>query len=152
MLGISWFLRKRIISARVIGVLSQRFPMNTGVPQSSILEPAFFWMVMLQPAAFFVVLRMVLFFIDLFPQSTIRQAIINIDHDCTILSASLASDLGGISAWGSINPTSFNSLKTSLLSVSFERRYSPQSNFHYWICPVNNCLSYRGQSWFSIPR
>lgn len=61
--------------------------------------------------------------------SSVHQVIISIEHNRTDLGASLASDLGLISAWSSANFVCFSRPKTFLLSDSLKHFYPPQLNF-----------------------
>ena len=115
------FLSSRSISVRVDGATSKPFPICSGVPQGAVLSPTLF----------------LLFINDIF-LSTINPTHSYAD-DTTLhasssfrsppsaqarslsrdtLCASLNSDLGRISGWGSDNLVNFNSRKTQFLPIS----------------------------------
>lgn len=106
--------------------------------------------------------------------SSVRQTIANINHDRTVSSVSLVSDLGQIPAQSSISHVFFNPSKISPLSILLNQ-FTPilpsrwiltrllfirLDLFHYWACRqilpiidlffVDTCLSCCGGSWFLL--
>lgn len=118
------FLTDRSISVRVDGALSKKFPINSGVPQGSVISPTLF----------------LLFINDLLSSttnpihsfaddSTLHQSVIfnsqkssshSINASRTSSAISLNRDLQAILKWGSDNLVKFNDSKTQNLIISYK--------------------------------
>ena len=155
---ISSFLSNRSISAVVDGATSSSFPINSGVPQGSVLSPTLF----------------LLFINDLLSISS--NPIHSYADDSTLhsstcfksapstasriasrlnLSDSILADLDGISRWGGLNLVKFNSLKTQLLQISLSKTpshfpivfegspVSPVDNINILGLNINNKMSWK---------
>src|SRR6201990_2143322 len=139
----SSFLSNRSISAVVDAATSSSFPVNSGVPQGSVLSPTLF-----------------LLFINDF-LSCSSNPIHSYADDSTLhssthfksapsfasrvasrlhLSDSILADLDRISQWGRLNLVKFHSLKTQLLEISLSKT-PPNFSISFYgspISPVDN--------------
>ncbi|MBM6549304.1 reverse transcriptase family protein [Streptococcus dysgalactiae subsp. equisimilis] len=133
----SWirsFLSDRSISVRVDGVLSRALPVNSGVPQGSVLSPSLFLLFINDLSS--LTSHPIHAFADdatlhcSLSYDTPRASSTSITDDRAAACVSLNSDLQNIATWGFKNRVLFNASKTSCLSVSRKRiPYTPDLTF-----------------------
>ena len=119
------FLTGRSISVRVDGALSKQFPINSGVPQGSVISPTLFLLYINDLLSS--TTNPIHSFAD---DSTLHQSIhfdsqrsssCGIDVNRAMSANSLNSDLHTIMNWGSDNLVKFNQSKTQNLLISCKK-------------------------------